>query len=559
MESITPWLGTKAPRPSDEVAAAALEVLANGGEQSRRQLFRWLERIDVHELAPLRRRLVEGLQVELRHQVDDEGHAGSWTRSWQVSALVVCAGEDPEARRLIDHFSDRAREPNRWVRFWALATAAGRPEHAGWLVSRARALAADALEAPLLRCLAWALLAEREGDRAAQQALLWCLRLDGAAAPAAAAPLTQGVTAQAAALRALRVVALPEAFDAVQALVDDCAFAPHTFDAIWVMGKFHGPARAAEASHTLARFVVTHRRRREFQGMVGFALRAIGALGIPQTELLLAELESASAGVIVEAAQALELLLGAERAVERLVDISVERQDADPALGNALRCMQRAAVIDALDRSLRCGVSRREEAARRLLIELGGTVAVDRAQARRQDLEVRRQVVAELDVRQRNHVKWIAFGDGAATWISVGMWIAVFGLGLGGVIFGMVLVSREGLAAWQGWAMSAGGGLFSILGKLGFNGRMVETAGARAAARLAVFTGYQRRLQQIDLLLAQRFIDGVALTIAELETLGGLIGAAQRDVQRGLMSLIPAEREGPTSAAPTSEERPPGA
>ncbi len=523
---------------------AAIEVIANGGEQSRRALFRALERLDPHELAGFRRRLVEILAADAHHRVDDEAHSGSWTRSWQLSALVVSAGADADARRLMDAHSDRRQEPNRWVRYWTLASAAPRPEHREWVMGRARAIAVDGEEELLVRALAWAILGERDGDARAIEAILWCLGRDDAAFPhpehlPVPAAFAQGEATVAAGLRALRIVVLPEAFDAVRAAIDACPFAPHTFDAIWVMGKYRDATRAAEASHTLARFVVTHRRHREYLDMVAHALRAIGRLGIPQTELLLAELESTSAGVFVEAAQALERLLGAEKAVDRLVDLAVDSDERDARLGDALRCMRRPGVIDALDRNLRSGVNRREEAARRLLIELGGTVAMDRAQVRRQDLEVRRQVASELDVRQRNHVKWIAFGDGAATWISVGMWVAVFGVGFVAVVLGIVLVYRQGFDTYAGWALAGSGGLFSVLGKLGFNGQMVEIAGARAAARLAIFTGYQRRLQHIDLLLSQRFIDGSALSLAELERLGELVSAAQDDVQRSLLTLIP--------------------
>src|SRR5690606_41237916 len=88
-------------------------------------------------------------------------------------------------------------------------------------------------------------------------------------------------------------------------------------------------------------------------------------------------------------------------------------------------------------------------AARLLLIAVGGSVAMDRVQVRRQDLEVRRQVATELDLRQRDHVRWIALGDGAATWISMGMWIAVFILGFTAVAIGLTLIFREDYQTWR--------------------------------------------------------------------------------------------------------------
>lgn len=526
-----------------------LQVLADGGEQARGSLLEQLKGMTAQGSAAatsLRTNLVRILGADAGRRVDDVEHPGSWTRSWQVSALVIVAADDPEALALMVLSTDRAREPNRWVRYWTLATACERKEHIAWVHERALALAEDGGEDLQLRCLAWALLAERRDDREALAALLWCLGGAKEAAPtgrfAHPSPV-DGVHALSAALRALRAVPLPQGFDAVQAVVDDAPFASYTWDAVQVLARFGGTSRAAEASHTLARFVVTNRRRREYYDMVGLAVRAIGRLGIPQTDLLMAELASASPGVAREAAVALELLLTTPRAVERVLDEAMSASDLDDKLATALRSMQRRQVVDALAAALRCGQLTREDAARRLLVELGGSVAIDRLMVRHQDLESRRKVVAEFDDRQVQHIKWIAMGDGVATWISVGMWGIVFMVGVLAICGGLWLAFREGYDAFQSLVLAGAGTVFTLLGKLGFQGRMVEVAGARAAARLAVFNGYQRRLQQVDLVLAQRFIDGVQVSAADLRELSQLVSAAQTEAQTSLLALIPSERE----------------
>lgn len=527
-----------------------LQVLADGGEQAREHLLVHLRTL-VSQGSPavfsLRSALVRLLSADASSRVDDEDHPGSWTRSWQMSALVVVAGEDPEARALMDLATDRTREPNRWVRYWTLATANERKEHAAWTRARAQALAADTGERLQLRCLAWALLGAEGDAPEAVDALMWCL--DGAPQPVPADNpyLVEGAVdpthAQSAALRALRVAPLPQAFDRVRAIIDAAPFASYTWDAVSVMARFAGTSRAAEASHTLARFVVTNRRRREYYDMVGLAVRAIGRLGIAQTDLLMTELDSASPGVAFEAALALEQLLTTPRAVERILDAATASADRDDKLASALRCMQREAVVEALAAGLRCGNLSRETAARRLLVELGGSVAIDRLQVRHQDLESRRKVVADLDDRQREHIRWIAMGDGVATWISVGMWIVVFIVGVAAIIAGLALTFRQGYDAFQSLVLAGAGTLFTLLGKVGFQGRLVEVAGARAAARLAVFNGYQRRLQQVDLVLAQRFIDGVQVSAADLRELSSLISTAQTEAQASLLALIPSDRE----------------
>lgn len=530
-----------------------LQILADGGEHLRESLLAQLQRMVTDggsaQLASLREALVKVLAADSHHRVDDEEHSGSWTRSWQVSALVIVAGGDAAALRLIDLYSDRAQEPNRWIRYWTLATAYGHKEHAGWVRKRADALARDAGEHLMLRCLAWALAAELDDDSDALAALQWAL--DGGQAPFPAAKryadvpvdVAAAVVARSAALRALRVVPLAQCFEAVEAIVDSGSFASFTWDALTVLGRFGGTARAAEASHTLARFVVAKRRQREFYDMVGVAVKAIGRLGVAQTDLLIAELESASPGVAVEAARALEVLLTTAPAVDRLLDLATASSERDDKLAAALRCMQRVSVVEHLDANLRCGQVRREDAARRMLIEMGGSVAVDRAQVRRQDLESRRAVVAEFDVRQRDHVKWIALGDGIATWISVGMWVVVFLIGTTTIVLGILMGYGQGFETFSAWAMTGTGAVFTLLGKVGFQGRMVEVAGARAAARLAVFNAYQRRLQQVDLVLAQRFIDGIQVTPEELAQLSALISTAQVETQESLLSLMPSEKE----------------
>ncbi len=529
-----------------------LQILADGGEHLRESLLEQLRAQTAQgnsgQLADLRASLVKVLSADSHHRVDDEEHSGSWTRSWQVSALVVLAGDDPQALRLMDLYADRTQEPNRWIRYWTVATASSVKGHAAWVRARARALAEDAEEHLMLRCLGWALCVESEDSTDALASLLWALAGGQVPFPRpqvyhfASAELPLLVVARSAALRALRAVPLAHAFELVEGIVDEGPFASYTWDALTVIGRFGGTARAAEASHTLARFVVAKRRMREFYDMVGVAVKAIGRLGIPQTDLLIAELESASPGVAYEAARALEVLLTTPHAVDRLLELATLSSERDDKLAAALRCMHRVGVVEHLDDNLRCGQTRREDAARRMLIEMGGSVAIDRAQVRHQDLESRRAVVAEFDVRQSDHVKLIAMGDGVATWISVGMWVVMFMIGTLAILLGLYMGYRQGFETFSAWAMVGTGGLFSALGKVGFQGRLVEVAGARAAARLAVFNAYQRRLQQVDLVLAQRFIDGIQVSPEELAQLSGLISTAQIETQDSLLSLMPSEK-----------------
>jgi len=534
--------------PETPSADHMLEVLRMGSEQARRDLMDLLPHLDDATRHDLRARLTKILRERLQPtRASDSERPESWSRSWQVSVLVDLAEEDSKARDLLTEYTDRRQETNHWVRYWTLATAIGSPEQAPWALARSKELRGDTDEHLLVRCLVWAISA-KAGHQPSSEALLWAL--DGATSPF---PVPDDFLvpewaddgddphiAIAAALRALRSVPLLSAFDPIRELIDRAVFAGHTWDALWVMGKFRDTPRAREASHTLARFIVSRRRDRRYYDMVGFAVRAMGTLGVPQTELLIEELGSPSPGVFVESARALERLLGGDQATNAVLQAAENTPGKMARYADALRVMKRKDIVAALDKHLHCGNRKREDVARTLFVELGGRSAFDRIKERHQTLDQRREFAEDLDKRHREHIKLIALGDGVATWISVAMTVAVFALGLvatGAGIYMLMFSSK--LTTWQEWALTGSGGLFTVLAKLRFNGQIVETAGARAAARLAIFNAYQRRLQQVELILSQRFLDGRQVEFEELERFSALVANIQKETQTSLLALIP--------------------
>ena len=58
-----------------------------------------------------------------------------------------------------------------------------------------------------------------------------------------------------------------------------------------------------------------------------------------------------------------------------------------------------------------------------------------------------------------------------------------------------------------------------------------------------MFNAFQRRLQQVDLVLSQRFIDGIQVSPDELENLNHLIAVAQVETQESLLALMPSDTE----------------
>lgn len=545
-----------------------LEILRVGSEQARRDLMDLLPHINDEVRHDLRVQLTRTLREQLRpSRESDSDRPESWSRSWQVSVLVAITDEDPKARELLTQYTDRSLESNHWVRYWVLATAHDTSEQSAWALARSKELRGDTDEHLLVRCLTWAIGA-KAGHQPSVAALLWAL--DGSTnpfpvpddflVPEWADDSEDPHLAIAAALRALRSVPLLPAFDQITELIDRAVFASHTWDALWVMGKFRDTPRAREASHTLARFIVSRRRDRRYYDMVGFAVRAMGTLDVPQTELLIEELGNPSPGVFVESARALERLLGGEQATNAVLHAAENKPGKVARYADALRVMKRKDIVGALDKHLHCGNRKREEVARTLFVELGGRSAFDRLKERHQTLDQRREFAEELDKRHREHIKLIAFGDGVATWISVAMTVAVFALGLLATGAGVyMLMFSTKLTAWQEWALTGSGGLFTVLAKLRFNGQVVETAGARAAARLAIFNAYQRRLQQVELILSQRFLDGRRVEFDELERFSALVADIQQETQTSLLELIPTGKDpamapAPAPAPPASQD-----
>ncbi len=524
-----------------------LEILRTGSEQARRELMDLLPDLRAELRHHLRDELVEELGLELKpDRGPDDERPESWARAWQVAALVDLTEEHPPARDLIQQFTDRCNEQNHWVRYWAIATAYGNSGQRDWARARSKDLRVDADEHLLVRCVAWAIGAH-DGDQPCEKALLWALEGGNVPFPVP----EQFVVAEwddddhdpheltAAALRGLRTVPLLAAFDGIKRQVDNPDFASHTWDALWVLGKYRDTPRAREASHTLARFIVTRRRDRRFYDMIGFAVRALGVLNVPQTELLMEELGNPSPGVFVEAARALERLLGPDRVVATILQAVADTPTKTARLADALRVMPRKDIVAALDKHLHCGHPEREQAARTLFVELGGRRAFDRLKERHQSLDQRRLFAEELDKRHRDHMKLIALGDGIATWISVGMTVAVFLLGLVTAGAGIYMLFFSGEINIQELLLTGGGGLFVMLAKLRFNGQIVETAGARAAARLALFNAFQRRLQHVDLILSQRFLDGRQVDFDELRGFSEIVANIQYETQHALLALLP--------------------
>ncbi len=352
----------------------------------------------------------------------------------------------------MDLATDRAREPNRWVRYWTVVTANERKEHHAWTLARAQGAGRGHRRAPAAalpsagRC--W-----RPTTRTATRSRRCCgaSRARRSRYRRAIATWSKGQSTRRTP-RARRYGRCgPRRWrrrsTSVQAIVDAAPFASYTWDAVSVMARFGGTSRAPEASHTLARFVVTNRRRREYYDMVGLAVRAIGRLGIAQTDLLMAELDSASPGVAVRGRRRAQSCCSPRpRAVERILDVATLSADRDDKLASALRGMQRAAVVEtaggraalrqhdpedsraaAADRARRLGGDRppadpppgpREPA------QGGGRPRRPPARAHPLDRPRRRR---------------------AATWISVGMWIVVFLVGVSAISAGLLLTFRAGL------------------------------------------------------------------------------------------------------------------
>jgi hypothetical protein len=459
-------------------------------------------------------------------------------RSWLLATLGRVARDDQQAIALIERHLDPDYDRNAWARYWAIEglTAGRNPQ-----LDRIARATLDRDEDPLVSGLAQAVLASR-GDGQALKALR--ALLDG--------PDPQLWVL----LRALRV-----AFVVDKVIVDhlieglrEPTYSDATYDTLIALGQL--PANTPEAEEAAAAITAYVRRFRwpMYDSMRTNALVSLGrlrsALSVP---VLLEELTDENPMIVLQAARALEAVLGTRVATRRIMEAAAPQRHAGvQSYASALRALRRAEVIDELEAAFTGGTSEQGDTALLLLRDLGGAEALDRLGALRRTTEQFAAAQSNADADLRQNLQDALSEARRGFRIVTGMDVTVFVAGLALLAIGIYLVlTGEQPAERLAGAATAAGGLFSVVLKdwLTKSRDRIEPSVRRLAGIQALFHGYLRQVRQVDQAYTQRILAG-RIDPEDVRAYTAIVGEATTQALSYLSSM-PSESE--PAPAPAKE------
>lgn len=506
-------------------------------------------------------------------------------KSWMVHAFMTLhAGKADGYAASVRGYLDPRQETDDWVRYWALV---------GLVNGDLRRHATPALLAvchelvdphlpPDARASGDAaafdrLLARLAGGNARDLALalVILIRQDRlSAAPVRAALAGYGRPEEPemskemrnachAVLRALRVVPLPDDHEVLCERVEDNnkPSADLAYEAAAALGElgayFHDQyqgttlspqtRRIAHALHML----VEHATDKFYMDMARWAaLRSLGKtcaeVSVP---ILLPELSDDNPIIAQSAGRALACLLKTPAAVELVVKEVVQHKRRADSMAEALRGMERTAVVETLLRLSHELPSEQREGVQGLLVEFGGALAFQRIRAQTESLNrydaamgmFRKHFLDNFRLATTDARRW-----GYAAITSDFLLYAV-GLALLVSATWLVLHSRDTAAAFTALA----GFLTFIVTKLISNPRKLISTSVQELVRLeAVFAAYIRELHQVDLAFVQRILDGQPIDARELQQQSALLQTAMQ----GALDALAGRRNANAAPLPAASD-----
>lgn len=475
-----------------------------------------------YDFAALRTALIEALADRFGPSADtteERHHSG--VRTWILGTLGRLPSDGREPAETLRRYTHWDHEPNFWARYWALEAL--------------HVLGDDELEAicrghvirdgdVLPRMLGTATLASLN-DAEALSGLLAPLQVERAK--------IEGSDEAWGALRALRVVFIPQALELITPLVYEEEFGDITYDAIVALGNIPPKARRYyrdKAAGALLDFV---RRMRRFQFWDANRTRALDSLGRIGYEeaapLLLEEITDNNPAVARQATLSLEKVLGARTAVARILE-ALEREGDGKlrSYADALRHAQDEKIVaEELNAAMLSGGTNTQDHARALLSEMGGTFAFEKLRARTQQTEKYVESLSEQD-RRLSDLFTDSLRDARRGFMVVAtMDCLLFVLGFGLLVFAVVWAVVGDESRFDQWA-SGGAGLGGLLGivygRFFSKPRQQVEASIQHLNRLkTVFLAYLRGLRQIDQAYTRALLEDEALTAKETSEFVGLV------------------------------------
>jgi HEAT repeats len=263
-----------------------------------------------------------------------------------------------------------------------------------------------------------------------------------------------------------------------------------------------------------------------------FYLEALLKLNQPNESqvALIKAVEDSDAQIRLDAATALKTMLGAERSIQLLLPSALEREKNTALLVDALRDIDSDLAAKAIRDALSNPDTQVSTRANQLLTQLGGQVAAqilmnERAKA----LKNYTDILNDADKDVREHFKELMSQAKFAFWLSLGMHIVVFIIGVWVLIVSLSLAVNGGLTAVSTWVGVGGAGASALVILLSaFYRNPLQNVRSSLNSLMqvdVVFLGYVRQINQIDATFKHMFLDArdfgtqqMKATVAEIQS-----------------------------------------
>ncbi|XRA97181.1 HEAT repeat domain-containing protein [Pycnococcus provasolii] len=208
-------------------------------------------------------------------------------------------------------------------------------------------------------------------------------------------------------------------------------------------------------------------------------------------------------------------------------------------------------VIEQLEDEMNAGSPARQEAARRLLVEMGGASAMRKISARSASVDAYRETVKEAEQSMQKMFAHTMADAQRGFHIALAMDVIVFVIGVLLIAAsGVQAITKDESASWAGVGATAGGGalatMYSLL--IAKPRQQVKAAVDHQMWIKMVFLGYLRELQQADQSFGRRMLEDRLMTEEELN---GFKRAIQDTMTKGLIHMRQVWSKG--TDLPTSE------
>ncbi|MEM6272667.1 MAG: HEAT repeat domain-containing protein [Bacteroidota bacterium] len=525
-----------------------LMVEQPGSAEGRDAALAALDRLDATEVKILSARIVEAARPE---SSDHTAFKVPFVRGYLLGQLGKIARGNSAAADLILRHIEPEREPDHWVRYWALSGA----------IALGNARSKSAAEAVLRRLqntdfgpdykslvLSIAYLRSqnlhpaREADlRAGCEAWLAAVSENPDGGLREAEGRCQDV------LRSLGIVGVPGLTETVtRVLASGRGDARTKLLAVQALARIPKEQLAGrgKAVRALMAFVQVSGNTRTLAGVRRAAVEALGELGLADAEhVLVKELRAGSLDMIKAAARALAQVIGLEKAVTRILEASAA--DDNPYTRNnyaiALRWMaeDKDQVADLLYRSIATGGPTGEEVTRSLMTEMGGAGAVQKLSTRKKAVdEFKEMLLGEQDRFQKRFDETMEEARKGFR-IAVTMDIVVFALGIVMLVAFMVYaLVTDTVDNFVGVGLGGLGTLGVVYGTLIANPRKKVFRSVNTLMNFKViFLAYLRQLHQADQTFTRHILEDEQLTTEKLEEFTSMIGEMLEEAVEKMTTL----------------------